>query len=121
MVFRFVFVDFVGFVLFRFHFVDFVSFRLPSRGNFVFFLISRLTKILDLVYIPGTYKVRNEIETKRNQRKRNETKGNETKSTGDIVLHCYRKLKKNLQSNRKSEVYPPFLFCAKKYRLLPLG
>jgi hypothetical protein len=38
----------------------------------------------------------------------------------DIVLHCYRKLKKNLQSNRKSEVYPPFLFCSKKYRLLPL-
>jgi hypothetical protein len=34
----------------------------------------------------GTYKVRNEIETKRNQRKRNETKRNqqkrnETKST----------------------------------------
>ena len=34
----------------------------------------------------GTYKVRNEIETKRNQRKRNETKStktkrNETKST----------------------------------------
>jgi hypothetical protein len=31
--------------------------------------------------IKGTYKVRNEIETKRNQRKRNETKRNETKST----------------------------------------
>ena len=37
-------------------------------------------------FIMGTYKVRNEIETKRNetkrnQRKRNETKRNETKST----------------------------------------
>jgi hypothetical protein len=37
-------------------------------------------------YTPGTYKVRNEIETKRNetkrnQRKRNEAKRNETKST----------------------------------------
>ena len=36
------------------------------------------------VNIMGTYKVRNEIETKRNQRKRNEineAKRNETKST----------------------------------------
>jgi hypothetical protein len=29
--------------------------------------------------IKGTYKVRNEIETKRNQRKRNETKRNQQK------------------------------------------
>ena len=29
--------------------------------------------------IMGTYKVRNEIETKRNQRKRNETKSTKTK------------------------------------------
>ena len=39
-----------------------------------------------ILYFKGTYKVRNEIETKRNetkrnQRKRNETKRNETKST----------------------------------------
>ena len=38
------------------------------------------------VSVSGTYKVRNEIETKRNQRKRNETKStkwkqNETKPT----------------------------------------
>jgi hypothetical protein len=31
--------------------------------------------------IPGTYKVRNEIETKRNEINENETKRNETKST----------------------------------------
>jgi hypothetical protein len=31
------------------------------------------------IYIPGTCKVRNEIETKRNQSKRNETYRNETK------------------------------------------
>ena len=31
--------------------------------------------------IPGTYKVRNEIETKRNEMNENETKRNETKST----------------------------------------
>ena len=34
-----------------------------------------------LVYNTGTYKVRNEIETKRNEINENETKRNETKST----------------------------------------
>ena len=31
----------------------------------------------NILHIWGTYKVRNKIETKRNQRKRNETKRNE--------------------------------------------
>ena len=44
------------------------------------------TKPSYIFQLKGTYKVRNEIETKRNQRKRNETKStktkrNETKST----------------------------------------
>jgi hypothetical protein len=47
---------------------------------------SCLFSTLNTIKEMGTYKVRNEIETKRNetkrnQRKRNETKRNETKST----------------------------------------
>ena len=37
--------------------------------------------VLFRTFHEGTYKVRNEIETKRNQRKRNEMKRNEAKST----------------------------------------
>ena len=36
-------------------------------------------KVKNSIYILGTYKVRNEIETKRNETKRNQRKGNETK------------------------------------------
>ena len=36
-------------------------------------------KVKNSIYILGTYKVRNEIETKRNETKRNQQKRNETK------------------------------------------
>jgi hypothetical protein len=36
--------------------------------------------------LSGTYKVRNEIETKRNQRKRNEMKRNEIKNTLPLTI-----------------------------------
>ena len=49
-------------------------------GNGIYFKIAGWVD-LDMLQILGIYKVRNEIETKRNQRKRNEINENETKST----------------------------------------
>jgi hypothetical protein len=107
----FLFISF-RFVSFRFVFVDFASFRFVLFGPIdlalsLFYMCSCvyplfINKIISSIWIcvilnnckldkmikvsGGTYKVRNEIETKRNetkrnQRKRSETKRNETKST----------------------------------------
>jgi predicted membrane protein len=82
--FRFISLDFVS------YFTDFVGFRfLTLQISLDFVFVSFTIQLGFLLYFPylftiqlrGTYKVRNEIETKRNQRKRNEMKRNETKST----------------------------------------
>ena len=50
------------------------------------------------MFLTGTYKVRNEIETKRNQQKRNETKSTKTKRNQrkQNEIDWYEKKKDNL-------------------------
>jgi hypothetical protein len=50
----------------------------------------------------GTYKVRNEIETKRNQRKRNEINKNETKRNEINEMKTKRKKQNEIENGRKN-------------------
>ena len=55
------------------------SFEYPIKNKLSFTCFGKFKYMYIIIYFTGTYKVRNEIETKRNEINENETKRNETK------------------------------------------